>query len=429
MSKSSFTPFLFEASDRIFEKLEIDQFGVMTFRVNNIPISMANGLRRSMFELVDTVGFHYDEQDHTKSTISVTANTSVMITQMFMHRLSMVPIIVPNPRDFPVDNYEFRIDVKNESSEPIPVTSGDIRIFEKTTGKYLSDSETRRFFPPDPITGDFILLNMLMPNPFNKSEGERISAVATAIISNGLRNAHFIPTSKMTYKYVIDESRVESERNRYLEHRRQQVREKLSRDMTEVEITRARGDFETIEKYRTCFFQDTFGEPTAVEFAIESVGALPVNRCIDEAISGLIGFLTRIRDKIHVRDAEFVRIEPTRTRMKGGWDIIFTVDHPSLCHTLGNLMQSRMFGLYVNDDRYPREIASADLLNFIGYEIVHPLKNLVMLTLQYAHNESSTRETVYVMLENGINSLIESYTALGRLWTKFSESASRKSHK
>ncbi len=170
---------------------------------------MANSIRRALFELVETVGFHYDEVDHTKSTISVTANTSVMLTQMFMHRLSMVPIMIENPAEFPTDDFEFRIDVKNESSEPVEVTSGDIRVFRKSSGKYLSESETRKLFPRDPITNDFILLNELMPNAFNISEGERISAVATAIIANGLKNAHFIPTSKATYKYVIDEARVD----------------------------------------------------------------------------------------------------------------------------------------------------------------------------------------------------------------------------
>jgi DNA-directed RNA polymerase subunit L len=206
-----------------------------------------------------------------------------------------------------------------------------------------------------------------------------------------------------------------------LNARRAQVREKLGRDMTEVEITRARGDFETIEKARTCFFQDTFGEPTCIEFKIQSVGAIPPSQCFANAIQSLLQFYGKIAENVRHRNSDLVKIEPTRTRMKGGWDVIFTVDHPSLAHTLGNALQSRLFGLFVPDERYPREIARQDVLNFIGYEIVHPLKNLMMLTLQYADNDESTRETVYELLEIGLISLIESYTGLNRLWIKFAE--------
>ena len=134
------------------------------FELANVDVSTSNAIRRTMTSSVNTVGFR--TEPYESCDLKVFANDTPLHNQFILHRLSMIPINVPNPEKFDVDDYLFIINVSNNTNSIISITTEHFEIKKISTNKMLSRDEVKRFFPPDPITGDYLLLDRLKPKNF-----------------------------------------------------------------------------------------------------------------------------------------------------------------------------------------------------------------------------------------------------------------------
>ena len=183
------------------------------FELANIHFSTANAIRRLMISHVKTVGFR--TEPYKACDIKVLENDTPLHNQFAVHRLAMIPLNIPNPDKFNVDDYQFIIDVANNTNAIRNITTEDFQIKQISTNKFLPREEVRRFFPPDPITGDYLLLNKLRPKyfvphqtlsrevqaemakDFDKAEEDvmHFHIEAKASISNGYENGHYSPVA------------------------------------------------------------------------------------------------------------------------------------------------------------------------------------------------------------------------------------------
>ena len=129
-----------------------DQF-LLNFTLENSCSSFANSLRRTIISGVDTAGF--DTEDYETSSIRVIENTCFLHNEFLLHRIGMIPINVINTKAFDTSKFKFILNVQNTGNVIMDVTTADFEVVNTETG---NKEDTLKFFPPNSITGENILI-------------------------------------------------------------------------------------------------------------------------------------------------------------------------------------------------------------------------------------------------------------------------------
>ena len=74
----------------------------------------------------------------------------------------------------PYNELQVEIHKKNDTNEMMYLTTKDFKVKNTSSNKYLDDSTVKKIFPPDPITGDYVLFARLRPKISNEVPGEEI---------------------------------------------------------------------------------------------------------------------------------------------------------------------------------------------------------------------------------------------------------------
>lgn len=357
------------------------------FEIANIHFSMANAMRRIMIAQVKTVGFR--SEPYTSCDINIIINDSPLHNQMMAHRIAMIPINVPTPEKINIADYVFIINVVNNTNTIIPVTTKDFQIKQVSTNKMLSRDDVIKFFPPDPITGDYIILTKLRPlwfvpsktvsqdvvnemsKDFNKPVADPMTfhIEAKASISNGVENGHYSPIACACYINTVDPKRAEIGLKAYIETQNE-LSLKQKTEPIAVEVLKRR--FDLTERARYFYINDK-DEPSVFTFNIESVGVIPPLIIYHRAIDILKDKINTFISNLISKNENIITINASK-QLNGGYDIIIKNEDD----TLGNIIQSHLCMLYA-DFALPKE---QRLLKFIGYKRPHPLENHIIFSIQ-----------------------------------------------
>lgn len=320
----------------------------VVFDVENTKPSFMNGLRRTILSDVETVGFY--TEDYNTSSLRVLKNTSSLHNEFLLHRLSLIPIYIPDTQSFNSDRYYFTLKVQNTSVQPLNVTTDDFKILDKTNNVEVKPTT---LFPHDPITNDPILITRLKSNP--GSEGEMIHIEGTCIKGSGKDNASFSPVSCAVFTNKIDDEKVEKELEKYLSEK-EGIKEELVRKFM-------------IEEKERHFHVDEDGNPDQFRFTVESIGILPPNviltRALDILSFKLTMFETEIKKVMDGLESEIVSVEKANVVMDA-YDIYIQNEN----HTLGNFLQE-----------YIRDFGDQYKVKFVGYMNPHPLQKMIVLRI------------------------------------------------
>jgi len=357
------------------------------FELANIHFSTANAIRRLMISNVKTVGFR--TEPYKDCDIKVLVNDTPLHNQFTVHRLAMIPINVPNPDKFNVDDYQFIIDVSNNTNAIRTITTEDFQIKQISTNKFLPRDEVMRFFPPDPITGDYLLLNKLRPKYFvpHKTLSREVKAEmakeldksvedvmhfhieAKASISNGFENGHYSPVAVACYVNTVDPKRAEEGLRAYIDAQVEKSKNLGAEPPTPEKMKRR---FELTEQGRFFYINDR-QESNVFTFKIETVGIIPSLVVFHRAIEILKDKITTFISNLVARNEEVITITPS-SQLLGGYDI--TVQNED--DTLGNIVQSHLCLLYA-DFNLAKEHRK---LKFVGYKRPHPLEKHIIFSIQ-----------------------------------------------
>jgi len=363
------------------------------FEVGNIQTSMANAIRRLMIAEVNSVGFRTEPYEACQ--IKIIENDTPLHNQFVLHRLSMIPIHVAKPEKFDVDDYVFIIDVVNDTNSIITITTEDFKIKRISTNKFLAKEEVKRFFPPNPITGDYITINRLRPKYFvpsktlSKEVVDEMGKVFTkktddimkfhiegkASISNCKDNGHYSPSSCATYINTINPEKARLGLKTYIDKEIENAKNNEVTPMTKEQLTRR---FDLTEKARY-FYTNNKEEPNVFTFKIETVGVIPpliiFHRSIDILKSKINNFISNLVNK----NEDIITINPS-SQLISGYDIIINYEDD----TLGNIIQTHLCLLFA-DYLLSKEKRK---LQFIGYKRPHPLEKHIILAIQGTNNDS-----------------------------------------
>jgi DNA-directed RNA polymerase subunit L len=359
------------------------------FELANVHFSTSNAIRRLMISSIKTVGFR--TEPYTACDIKVIVNDTPLHNQFALHRISMIPINIPKPESFDVDDYLFIINVSNNTNSIITITSEDFQIKKISTNKMLSREEVKKFFPPDPITGHYIIINRLKPKYFVPSKNVSKEVVnemtkdfnklnigedvmhfhieGKASISTSTENGHYTAVACASYINTVDSEKALTGLKSYMDAQKESAKLKNVTPMTPEKMTRR---FELTERARY-FFTNDKDEPNVFTFKIESVGVIPPLIIFHRAINIL-------KDKIHnfisnliAKNENAITIKVS-DQLDGGYELIVKDEDD----TLGNIIQSHLCMMYA-DFELSKEQRK---LKYIGYKKPHPLEKYIVFAIQ-----------------------------------------------
>ena len=124
------------------------------FEIRNLDLSFVNSLRRIIMSEVPTVGFR--TEPYTKSTIKIIKNTSSLHNEFISHRIGMIPVGIKDIDNYYPLQYKYILNIKNETTEIINVTTKDINVMRLDT-----DSDTYKQIGKSPEKEK---LKIVLPN-------------------------------------------------------------------------------------------------------------------------------------------------------------------------------------------------------------------------------------------------------------------------
>jgi DNA-directed RNA polymerase subunit L len=160
----------------------------LAFVGSTTPLSLLNAIRRILLNETPTLAVDPD-------TIVIHTNRSIQHNDALLQRLSLLPIRATSSqiRVFHPSDVTFDIDV-DATSNTVLVTTKDIRVSRPmAAGRVVvgACATAATFFPPDPRTGDHVLLSIL-----REGRGDRLSVSFKARRDVGATHARWSPVAR-----------------------------------------------------------------------------------------------------------------------------------------------------------------------------------------------------------------------------------------
>ncbi len=152
-----------------------EENGTLRFTLKGVDHSIANALRRTILSDIPTVAFRVFPHDANEATFEV--NTSRLNNEILKQRLGCIPVHIGD-HTLPHRALVVEIDVTNDTESVLYVSTEHFAVKDTSTDKYLDKQATRKMFPPDPLTGDYIIFARLRPKLSNEVPGEALKVRA-----------------------------------------------------------------------------------------------------------------------------------------------------------------------------------------------------------------------------------------------------------
>lgn len=374
------------------------------FRLKNTNVTIANTLRRAILTQTPSVGFRTEPYD--KSDVNILVNTTPLVNEMIAHRIGMIPINA-DPVEFKPELYSFELDVENNTKDIIDVRASDFRVYlrdEKNPLEKPKLIDTAKIFPPDPITGDTILITRLRPQWNPTAQNERLHIKAIASISSGTENIRWSPVSQSSYEYTqdTDPAHLEEVFIKWI-----QTYKKID-DVSTLDTERRADlikEFNTMEIKR-CFLTDAKGNPNDFTFHIESIGIQPISHIVRNALVSCDVLVTKYQDidgliptnvSVHQGDTRYTSID-------------FTFRNET--HTLGNLLETWLVENEISDNK-------DSIITYAGYTVPHPLRPemIVRIGLKEDMDIDVQKQTARRIISKACKELKNEFRKLTESWT------------
>jgi DNA-directed RNA polymerase subunit L/DNA-directed RNA polymerase alpha subunit len=355
------------------------------FVVQNVDVCVVNSLRRVILSNIPTLVFR--GFPHEKNNIKILKNTTKFNNEYLKHRISCLPIHNDNPTTFNtfIENYTVVLDEVNDTSDKKYITTEDFKIKNKKTGNFIDQAEVKKYFPPDPLTGDYVLVLILYPNFNNKNEpNEMISLEAEFDIGTSEEDSTWNVVHNVTYEYVQD--LVEVEKQAQL-----------------IEDDYERKDFKLLNAQRIYL-------PNEYKMTIETIGIYSNASLLATACNIIVSKISQIGEyvsqKSNILTKDEVRFNETNGIMdkdelekynnkyceiyKDNDFYVFKIFQDD--YTIGKLIEKYMYILYEKE------------ISYIGFKKEHPTELEAYIYFKFKRENVST-DTIYEMFQNVVKSL------------------------
>ena len=334
-----------------------DHDGTLNFTVKGINVSLANAVRRTI--LADIPTYCFRTLPHAENRVQITANTTRLNNEIIKQRMGCIPIHIkandPDFENFNIEDYRVVLDVQNTGTANEYVTTKDFRMTNVKTGKELSESVVRRIFPPDAITGGYILIARLMPRLTQFVEGERLALTAEIGVGTARMDGMYNVVSTCAYcstPHVEEADKVWAERAKILE-----------RDGNDAAaIAFEKKNWFAMEAQRHT-------HPDSFDYVIESVGVYSNVEILTKACLLLIEKCKKMISDIENASGD-VDVAPSDTTLSNGYDITLQNED----YTLGKCIE-----YFIHTNHY----MGSRTVSFCGFRKNHPHDTHSMIRMAF----------------------------------------------
>ena len=308
--------------------------GTLKFSAHNVDLPIINGIRRSILSDITVVGIKgFPEED---CDINIIKNDTHLHNEMLKQRIMSIPVYLFKPDSKMFKTLKFVLNVKNDTETIMPVTTEHIEIMDTTTNKLLDNKVTKKIFPADTTTGEYILLAWLKPtNKSLKSINKLHFEGKFSVVSPNV-NSVYNCVSKVSFSNKID---VEKQEIAWLEKQKQ-----LPEDCN-VEAEK--------ENWRLLHGQREYVENT-YDFVIKSIGFYSNKVIIEKACNNIV---SRLRMFTMENDTYFEIKASKQSNIPNSYDIVLKNES----YTIGNILKKYIYKMF-----YKKTI------HYVGFDQQHP---------------------------------------------------------
>lgn len=339
---------------------------VLTFQADNINVSLMNAIRRTI--ITDIPCYAFRTAPHDKNNVHIEINTSRLNNEIIKHRMSCIPVHITDLDETVTDRYVIEIDVENTTDSVIYVTTKDIKIKDVETGAYMDKVGVRKVFPPNPITGDYIIITRLRPKLSESFPGEHLKLSAKLVVTSAKEDSCFLMASTATYEMTPDKEKQDKAWRLY--------KNKLLNDGIKEE------DMPFEEKNWYLHEGKRHYKENSFRFMLETIGVYENAELLHKACNILVDKLQKIYLDVQ---SGGLRIDTANTVEKA-FDVILENED----YTIGKCLE---YALYEQYYRKSRDIA------LVSFEKTHPLNSFGVLRIMF-QNEEFGKEKVFEYVMN-----------------------------
>ncbi len=375
-------------SNPIISEVQTYESGELSFNIKNVDVSIVNGLRRACQSNVTSLVFK--GFPHNESNINIVKNTTKFHNEYIKHRLQCVPIYETNTEVYENyrELYKIRLRAKNTTLNKMYITTNNFEFIEKETNEPHPNSSEKinKLFRPDPISGDGILILVLMPH-YNKSEKpDEIDMEIEFDIGTSSENSCWNIVCKSVYENIQDVDKVNA------------AIQKLQEDenKSDMEIR----DFQILDAQRLYKNRE-------FKFTIQSIGVHENQKIVDMACKYIIDSMNELIQEMNnitsiTKQDDIEQIQNTNTfnlYIHDEMDEFIVLKVGRDDYTLGKLIENHLYSIFRDD------------LEFVGFEKEHATKKEAYIYIKYMNNDDSksfVRNHIKTVAEN----IIETYKSI-----------------
>lgn len=361
----------------------IEDSGILRFTIYNINVSLANALRRTLLSDIPTIVFKTSPYEQNKAIFEI--NTTRMNNEIIKQRLSCIPIYIKD-LNFPIDDYQLEVDVKNDSANILYITTEDFKIKNLKTNTYLSSSAVKQIFPPNTITNSYIDFVRLRPKLTENIDGEYLKMSCGFSIGTAKEDSAFNMVSTCSYGASQDITRI---KEAWIE--KEKELKKLETNKDEIEFIKK--DWLLLDAKRI-IMEDSF------DFIVETIGVYDNFELIEKAAIILMKNLKNLIVTLQ-NNSELIKLS-TNT-INNSYDIILEGED----YTLGKVLEFIMYDKYF--------VNSKDLI-YCGFNKPHP--HLDYSILRLAFSELVDNSTIITFIQSAVNDGIIVFDKIRQAFSK-----------
>ena len=362
----------------------VEYEGTLSFNVRGVETCVVNSLRRACLSNIETLVFK--GFPHHESSINIIKNTTNFNNEYLKHRISCIPIMSNKSNEFDQlkENYKIVVDVKNEKGkqEKRYVTTKDIVLVNKQTNNEVQSEMNGSLFPPDPISGEHILLCVLYPNHnLSDNEMEELNFEAEFEIGCAQENSCWNVVHNCTYEFLRNEP-------------------EISKRANNIEDKMEKRDFEILDAQRI-YYENEY------KMTVESLGIFTNRELMAKSCEYIISKLNLIIQ--YTKDNELANVQTKEEYISASNDGTKSAEEIEE-------YQNMYCNIYTEDDFFVFELKEDDYtigklievylystyketLSFVGFKKNHPVQPNAHIYIRYK-KEQSNKKDIFSHIKN-----------------------------
>jgi DNA-directed RNA polymerase subunit L len=354
----------------------------LEMEITDVDRSVVNSLRRTIITYIPILVFR--GFPHAENRIQFHKNTSKFNNEYLKHRIQCIPIFVSDETKFEsmVENYAVKLKVVNDSNQQRYVTTKDFILVNIQTGKSVGEDDTRKIFPADPISNEFIPICVLMPRISETDEPEEIDATINFTIGTAKEDSCWNVVSKCSMFDRQDDAMIQKYKTTEEYKNKSEVEKK---------------DFDILDSQRMTL-------KNHFVFRIDTVGIYTNQQIIQKAIQYIIDkmtdFLHYLTNKaslnpVKIGSYEEFSMSKDPSSVRDRYSLRIEFDD----YTIGGLIENHLYLMFKNE------------LSYVAFKKDHPHEIYCDILFSYK-NDGIPIETIISQLTQTANEIIHIYKTI-----------------